>query len=224
MTALTFTLKNAADVKLNCSQLTPNLLKGLTLTQIQHLPLSKANNSPKVADHFEVTGTDTDNIVFANCTPQLDYIGYQMKSGTVTVKGNAGDFLGCQMQNGTIICQGNAGDRVGDQMRRGLILIDGNVGTYCASRIIAGTIGIYGQVGNFLGFAMKRGTLLVTQQPSLHTTIQDCGSHTLPYLALLFQSFKPYPTKFNGVSNLRVRRFAGDLACNGSGEVLVISP
>jgi formylmethanofuran dehydrogenase subunit C len=224
MTALTFTLKNATDFKINCSHLTPNLLKGLTLSQIQGLTLANGHNAPKVADFFEVNGNDTENIIFSNSTSQLDYIGYKMKNGSITIQGDTGDFLGCQMQNGTIICQGSAGDRVGDQMRRGVILIDGNAGNYCASRIIAGTIGIYGQVGKFLGFAMKRGTLLVTQQPTLHATIQDCGSHTLPFLALLFQSFKSYPTKFNTVNNLRVRRFAGDLACNGSGEVLVISP
>jgi formylmethanofuran dehydrogenase subunit C len=93
-----------------------------------------------------------------------------------------------------------------------------------ASRMVAGTIGVYGSVGQYAGFGMKRGTLLLTQKPNLHATIQDCGTHDLPFLALLFQSFKILPSKFNTLKNQRMQRFAGDLACNGNGEILVISP
>jgi formylmethanofuran dehydrogenase subunit C len=57
--------------------------------------------------------------------------------------------------------------------------------------------------------------------PKLHATIQDCGTHTLPFLALLFQSFKAFSTKFNHIKTQRVQRYAGDLACDGKGEILV---
>jgi formylmethanofuran dehydrogenase subunit C len=106
-------------------------------------------------------------------------------------------------------------------MRRGLILIDGDAGDYCASRMIAGTIGIYGKAGSFTGFSMKHGTILLNRSPKLYATMQDCGTHTLPFLALLFQSFKMFSTKFNHIKNQRVQRYAGDLACDGKGEVLV---
>jgi formylmethanofuran dehydrogenase subunit C len=88
--------------------------------------------------------------------------------------------------------------------------------------MIAGTIGVYGKVGQYIGFNMKRGTLLLTQKPALHATIQDCGTHTLPFLALLFASFKPLASVFNQVKSQRVQRFGGDLACGGVGEILVI--
>lgn len=220
MSALTFTFKNISSAKLDCSQLTANGLVGLSIEQIKNLTLGNL----KLADVFEVSGDDVQNILFKNSTTQLDYIGHKMTSGMITIDGNVGDFLGAQMQNGTIICQGNAGDRVGDQMRRGLILVDGNVGAYCASRMIAGTIGVYGQASQYLGFAMKRGTILLTQAPRLHATIQSCGTHTLPFLALLFQSFSLLKTKFNSIKSLRVERFAADLASNGKGEILVMLP
>lgn len=231
MTALTFILKTSLSFKLDCSRLTPDQLAGLTLQQIQNLSLFNQKNSPKVADFFEVSGDDakhtqnkiTENIIFKNSNEKLDYIGHKMSHGTITVEGNCGDFLGASMQGGTIICRGGAGDRAGDQMRRGLILIDGNTGDYCASRMIAGTIGVYGNVGNYAGFGMKRGTILLTHRPKLHATIQDCGTHTLPFLALLFRSFRSLPTAFNQIQTSRVQRFAGDLACNGNGEILVIS-
>jgi len=118
------------------------------------------------------------------------------------------------------------GDRVGDQMRRGLILIDGNAGDYCGSRMVAGTIGVYGSAGKYAGFGMKHGTLLLRNQANFHAkfhaTMQDCGTHDLAFLALLFQNFKSLPSKFNTMKSQRAQRFAGDLACNGNGEILVI--
>ena len=204
MSSLTFTLKSEPAFKLDCSRLTPNNLAGLSITQISNLHFTSSKNSAKVSDYFEVSGNNSETIIFKNSTKQLDFIGQKMS-------------------HGSIICQGDAGDRLGDQMRRGLILIDGDAGDYAASRMVAGTIGVYGSLGKYAGFGMKRGTLLLTNQPILHATIQDCGTHDLPFLALLFQSFKPFITKFNQVKTKRVQRYAGDLACNGNGEILVLS-
>jgi formylmethanofuran dehydrogenase subunit C len=204
MTALSFTLKSKPAFKLDCSRLTPNGLAGLSLTQIKNLGLTNSKNSPKVSDFFEVSGSDNEYIIFKNPNSQFDCIGHKMS-------------------HGSIICQGDVGDRVGDQMRRGLILVDGNTGDYLASRMVAGTIGVYGNVGQYAGFGMKRGTILLKNKTDFHATIQDCGTHHLPFLALLSQSFKLLPSKFNTFKNQRVQRFAGDLACNGNGEILVLS-
>ena len=205
MTALIFTLKAKPAFKLDCSRLTPNGLAGLSLTQINNLSLTNSKNSPKVSDYFEVSGSDSENIIFKNPSRQLDFIGQKMSEGS-------------------IICQGDVGDRVGDQMRRGLILIDGDAGDYCGSRMVAGTIGVYGSVGKYTGFGMRRGTILLRNKTDFHATIQDCGTHDLPFLALLFQSFKAFSSKFSTAKNQRVQRFAGDLACNGNGEILVLTP
>ena len=152
-----------------------------------------------------------------------------MVGGLLRIAGNTGDFLGAGsdglrkgMRGGTVIVKGNAGDRVGDQMRRGLILIEGNAGDYCASRMVAGTIGVLGDLGSYTAFNMHRGTLLLKKIPQLHATIQDCGTHTLPFLSLLFKSFARYNTQFSKLSTQRVQRFVGDAAYNGNGEVLVM--
>ena len=230
MTAITFTLKKNPTFKLDCSRLTPNNLAGLSIEQIKNLKLLYSKNSPKVSDFFDVTGDDAKqksdkaakNILFKNSSSLLDYIGHKMTQGQITIETDCGDFLGANMQGGNIVCSGNAGDRVGDGMRRGLILIDGNAADYCGSRMIAGTIGVYGKAGEYVGFGMKRGTLLLTQKPKLHATIQDCGTHTLPFLALLFASFKPLTSAFNKITSQRVQRFGGDLACGGNGEILLL--
>jgi formylmethanofuran dehydrogenase subunit C len=215
---LTFTLKKNPTFKLDCSHLTPEKLKNLSIRQILEITLK---SNIKVIDLFEVTGDNSERLIFKNCTSKLDYIGHKMLDGNITIVGDCGDFLGANMRGGTIICQGNVGDRVGDQMRRGMILIDGNAGDYVASRMLAGTIGVHGNVGKYAGFGMKRGTLLFTKTPELHTTIQDCGAHNLPFLSLLFKSFKPLNTKFSTLDNTRVRRYGGDIACSGTGEILV---
>ena len=152
-----------------------------------------------------------------------------MRGGLLTIDGNAGDFLGAGseglrkgMLGGTVIVKGNAGNRAGDQMRRGLILIEGNVGDYCGSRMVAGTIGVLGELGAYPAFNMRRGTLILKKQPQLHATMQDCGTHTLPFLSLLFKSFAPYDTQFSKLNSQRVQRFVGDLAYSGNGEILVL--
>ena len=166
MSALTFTLKKSPSIKLDCRQLTPNLLANLTIAKIKNIPLSSQKNAPKVADFFEVTGDDVQTIHFNNATAQLDYIGHHMTKGTIVVEGDCGDFLGANMQGGTI---------------------------------------------------------LLTQTPKLHATMQNCGTHTLPFLALLFRAFTTLPTMFNTIQSHRVQRYAGDLACDGRGEILVFS-
>jgi formylmethanofuran dehydrogenase subunit C len=177
------------------------------------------------------------------------YLGFQMKSGNIVLHGHAGGFAASGMaggllhvhgsvgdylasaipgdrkgmKGGMVIVTGNAGDRVGDQMRRGIVLIEGNVGSYCASRMLAGTIGIMGHVGDYLGYGMRRGTVLLFQPPKLHATLQDCGSHTLPFLKLMYKSFSELPSKFAHLQKNRVQRYAGDLANDGKGEILVVS-
>jgi len=159
------------------------------------------------------------------------YTACEMKSGQIKVNGNAGDFVGGVrpgyrngMSGGVVIVTGNTGARTGDHMRRGMILIEGNAGDYCGGRMISGTIAVLGGVGTHLGYAMKRGTLLLTQAPAqgISANFNDCGSHTLAFLPLLFNSFAKLDSKFANVEPFsRVQRYAGDVAGIGMGEILV---
>jgi len=179
-----------------------------------------------------------------------DYLGWGMRSGTIEVYGDSGHWTASGMQNGmirvngncadfagaaipgdhqgmrggTLLITGNAGDRSGDRMRRGRILIEGDAGDYCGARMVAGTIAVLGKVGIAPGYAMRRGTLLFEQHPaSIPPTLNDCGEHTLGFLRLLLDSFAELNSRFAQLdrNRLRVRRYAGDLACDGKGELLV---
>jgi formylmethanofuran dehydrogenase subunit C len=161
------------------------------------------------------------------------YAGSGMRGGRIQIEGAAGDFLGGAlpgdrhgMTEGMILLNGSAGDRVGDRMRRGTILIAGDAGDYCGSRMVAGTIAVWGRVGRSPGFAMRRGTMLLLQEPgALPPTFNDCGRYPLNFLPLLARSWRGLPGRFGTLpaDGLSVRRFVGDRANDGRGEILVLA-
>jgi formylmethanofuran dehydrogenase subunit C len=249
MTALTLTLRAAPGRDIDVSGLTPDRLAGVDKAALGALGLG---GGQQVGDVFEIALGDAQHVVIRGVTERLTHVGAGMRAGTITlegscgahagqgmrggkliVTGNAGDFLGGApagarqgMRGGMIAIHGRAGDRVGERMRRGLILIGGNAGAYCAANMLAGTIFVAGAVGTTPGFALKRGTLLLGREPhSIPATFQDSGEHSLLFLTLLekqlqregpaFARFLPFARK--------VRRYCGDLACGGTGEMLVFA-
>jgi len=154
-----------------------------------------------------------------------------MREGEVRITGNAGDFLGAArpgdhqgMRGGVVLVSGSAGDRAGDRMRRGALLIEGNAGDYCASRMVAGTLAVWGGVGRFPGLAMRRGTLLLQRSPAaLPPTFNESGTFPFTFLALLARAWRNLPGPFGKLpeSGLQYRRFMGDLANDGRGEILI---
>ena len=268
MNPITFNLKTQPQQRVDMSPLTPANLSGKSLTEIAAITLQCGKPLIPVADLFDISGDDVQNIIINNSFDKLDFIGKELENGSITVNGDAGAYLGmgmksgsiklngnaglyaaCEMKKGlleingnvgdflggalpgnkmgmkggTILVKGNVGARVGDHMRRGLILIEGNAGDYCGSRMTAGTIAVMGNTGRYLGYAMRRGTLLLWNQPQLLASFNNCGSHTLGFLPLLFNSFKVINSQFAEVSAAfnRVQRYAGDMSEKGRGEVLV---
>lgn len=156
-----------------------------------------------------------------------------MRAGRIVIGGNAGDFLGAAlpgdhqgMRGGLVSVSGRAGDRAGDRMRRGVMLIAGDAGDYCASRMVAGTIAVWGDLGQAPGFAMRRGTLLLKQPPAeLLPTFNPSGEFPLGVLTLMVRSWRGLPGVFGAlpVAGLRVRRFMGDRANGGVGEILILA-
>lgn len=154
-----------------------------------------------------------------------------MREGLLHVTGSAGDHLAASLpgeesgvRGGTVVVEGDAGDRVGDRMRRGMVLVAGDAGDFCASRIIAGTIAVLGRIGRSPCAEMRRGTLLLANAPrEILPTFNDCGLQDHAFLTLLVRSWRGLPGAFATLSDARVRarRFVGDLAAGGRGEILV---
>jgi formylmethanofuran dehydrogenase subunit C len=154
-----------------------------------------------------------------------------MRGGVLQIAGDAGDFVGGGlpgdrrgMFGGTAIVKGNVGARAGDQMRRGMILVAGSAGEYLGSRMSGGTIVVMGEVSALAGYAMKRGTLLLEHMPNeLPVTFNDCGVHPFGFLGLLLPAIQKHGEPFADLKfdGNRARRWMGDVANVGRGEILV---
>lgn len=155
----------------------------------------------------------------------------EMRGGRLTVAGNCGDFAAGAlagdmegMTGGTLTIHGHAGARLADRMRRGLVLVGGNAGDFAASRLVAGTVGIAGQVGAHYAYGMRRGTLLFAQRPTyLPPTFADAGRGFDVFWSLLVRSLEGEIAPFSQWRTAALpRRYTGDAAVDGRGELLVV--
>jgi formylmethanofuran dehydrogenase subunit C len=158
-----------------------------------------------------------------------NYLGAGMKGGLITVAGSAGSYVGgllhgekFGMAGGIIHVGGDIGERAGDRMRRGTIVVAGKTGAAAGSRMAGGTIWAEGGFGPGAGPLMRRGTLIGPKADDMLATFADCGLHDMVFLRLISRFVAaelgplapaPLPAK--------VRRFAGDLASIGKGEMLL---
>lgn len=161
-----------------------------------------------------------------------DWVASGMVSGRIDISGNVGNYLGAAypderfgMTNGLVTVWGNAGDRIGDRMRRGQILVCGDAGDYIGGRMIAGTILVLGKCGRNIGYRMKRGTIVLRgSNPHLSPGFSSCGLLKMEFLRLLFKQTANMGRRFAFFRNFgpEVRRYAGDLTCDGKGEIFVL--
>jgi formylmethanofuran dehydrogenase subunit C len=154
--------------------------------------------------------------------------GTAMSGGELRIAGDAGDHLGTAlpgerhgMREGIVIVEGSAGAGVGDRLRRGLIVVRGPVGPFCGARMAAGTIVVGGEMGASAGAAMRRGTLVAAGK-SMGTLpgFADCGVHELTVQRLLARVLAKHGFGELADRLRALRRWQGDLAVGGRGEIL----
>ncbi len=168
MKPLTFTLKMVPPQRVDLSNLVPHLLKNLSVSQIAALLLPCGNQTLRVDNLFEITGSDTETLVFYNTCNTLDSIGSGMQGGIIRVHGDVGAYLGQNMKYGEISVFGNAGIYVASSMSGGELYIHGNAGNFLAAARPGETMGlrggrviVTGQAGDRVGDKMRRGIVLV---------------------------------------------------------------
>ncbi len=176
------------------------------------------------------------------------YLGAGMKGGKIRVKGSAGALAGASMAGGEIAIDGDAGERAGgilvgetlgmrgglltiggnagpltgERMRRGLIIVNGDAGDYLGGRMVAGTIIVKHRVGRFAGFGLRRGSLILLEEPKeLIPTFGDSGVMEFNYLRLMEHWLRATGRAIS--LGARARRLMGDQAALGKGEMLIIA-
>ena len=155
------------------------------------------------------------------------YAGSGLRGGVLRITGDAGERLGGPgagetegMNGGLIHVGGSAGARAGDRMRRGFLLIEGAAGDYVGSRMIAGTIAIGGKAGALPGYLMNRGTILLAGGAErMAPTFQDCGAFELVAARLIAAHVEKASARLGAAFRGSLRRYAGDLAALGKGEI-----
>jgi formylmethanofuran dehydrogenase subunit C len=156
-------------------------------------------------------------------------LGTGIRGGEIFVKGSAGSQVGglvpgdkFGMTGGLIVVNGDIGDRAGNRMRRGTIFARGRIGDFAGSRMVGGTIWADRGFGSDPGMLLRRGTLIGPSVEHMLPTFVDTGRHELVilpiisrYLASVMGSSAPGPLPSV------VRKYAGDLATIGKGEILL---
>jgi formylmethanofuran dehydrogenase subunit C len=177
------------------------------------------------------------------------HLGAYMKGGTIEVRGNASDWVGAEMTGGLIHIYGDAGGQIGaayrgslSGMTGGVILVEGSAGIEIGMRMRRGLIAVKGSVRDFAGLQMKggtlfllggaelrtgawmvRGTIVCLQPIALLPTFAYACTYNPVFLRLYAERLRAsgfeIPHRHGGY-----RRYSGDAAVPGKGEILVWQP
>jgi formylmethanofuran dehydrogenase subunit C len=168
MSALTFTLKQRSDQRVDMSPLVCQKLAGMQFAEIAALTLQNGKRKIRVDELFSITGSDAQNIVIKNSFGKLDFIGKELDGGSITVEGDAGAYLGLGMKSGEIEVSGDVGLYAACEMKKGKLIINGNAGDFLGAALPGnkmgmkgGTILVKGDVGERAGDHMRRGNILI---------------------------------------------------------------
>lgn len=178
------------------------------------------------------------------------HLGAHMQGGAIEVSGNASDWIGAEMIGGFIRVHGNAGGQVGgayrgslDGMQGGTILIEGSAGLEVGVRMKRGTIVITGGARDFAGLQMQGGTIVLggaelrTGAGMIRGTIVSLKPISILPTFLYASTYNPtflrlYSKRFEisgfeipcDAKNGAYKRYTGDSAIPGKGELLVWEP
>ncbi len=179
------------------------------------------------------------------------HLGAYMSGGRIEVHGNAGDWVGAEMKAGFIHIHGKGGQQVGAAyrgsllgMRGGTIVIDDAVGIEVGMRMRRGLIVIGGPAKDFVGLQMKGGTIVLCEGAEIRTgawmqrgtiislkelqlmpTFIESGDYNPTFLNIYSLHLKQLGFKLPHLANDgSYRRYAGDKAVPGKGEILIWKP
>ena len=236
----------SAPLEVECVQ--PESFAQLGTQEIASLPVWIGRDVGQLGDFFAVTGERSTRVRIEGDASHLDALGAAMTGGTLIIEGNAGRALGRAMRGGQIHVKGNAGDLVGAPIpgasrgmlggeivingsagadagayaRRGLVVIGGNAGPGAARGMIAGTVVVCGDAASEAGVWNKRGTLLVMGTVDVGVTYRYACTYRPPIVPLILRSVGKrfgLPVNDRWITGV-YRRFSGDLAELGKGEIL----
>lgn len=201
-----------------------------------------------LGDFFDVSGSPNGHLRFTGDLPRVNQLGAGLSEGEVVVDGSVGSDVGIGMSGGAIDVLGNAGSRAGGaapearrgmtggelvvrgsvgaeagaRMRRGLLVVGGSAGTHAGAGIIAGTVVVFGATGASAGLWSKRGSIVALGGIAIPSTYAYACTYRPTHLRLMLGRLtRRYrlPVEERHLTG-PYRRFSGDLADLGKGEIL----
>lgn len=164
----------------------------------------------------------------------LDWTGAEMRGGVIRVLGDAGNLLGAAyrgsnegMTGGCIIVTGNAGSELASFMRRGMIVVMGDTGDFSGVHMNGGEIFIFGTPGKRLGARAKgNGGFIVCFKgvKNMLPTYRYDTTYTPTFMRLYLKRLHEKLGIKLAIEYLDkpLKRYRGDLAVGGDGEILTI--
>jgi formylmethanofuran dehydrogenase subunit C len=205
-------------------------------------------DSVPLGDLFELAGEPEGRIRFQGDLALADRLGAGLSEGEVIVEGSVGDETGIGMSGGVIDVRGDAGARTGGaegdarrgmtggellvrgaagpepgtRMRRGLLVIAGDVASHAGPGMIAGTVIVLGNTGTAPGRWSKRGSIVALGPVTIPPTYRFACTYRPNHLRLTLLRLR---RRFDLAIEDRFiwglfRRYSGDLADLGKGEIL----
>jgi formylmethanofuran dehydrogenase subunit C len=159
--------------------------------------------------------------------------GEGMSGGVIIVRGNTGNRTGAAapgskrgMTGGELVVLGSAGDETGAAMRRGLVAVGGTTGRCTLLSSIAGTVVACGPTGPDAALWNKRGSLVCLGAVEPAATYRYACVIQPVYLRLLLRRLRDVHALPVTAAHIdgRFRRYSGDFAETGKGEILAWSP
>jgi Formylmethanofuran dehydrogenase subunit C len=157
------------------------------------------------------------------------YLGRRMTGGVIEVRGSAGPVAGGAdpgakrgMSGGEIIIHGSAGALAGAGLRRGLIVVLNDAGENAGRGMIAGSVLVFGTLGANPGLFSKRGSIVAFGAHTPPGSYRYACTYRPPHLRVTLEYLRSRrrvpvtPGQLTG----RYRRYSGDLAELGAGEIL----
>jgi formylmethanofuran dehydrogenase subunit C len=201
-----------------------------------------------VGELFDVTGAPAGRIRFEGDLAAADRLGAGLSEGEVVVDGSVGGEAGIGMSGGSLdvrgdagartggaaddarrgmtggelVVRGNTGPEPGSRMRRGLLVVGGDIAEHAGPGMIAGTVMVFGKAGRAPGRWSKRGSIVALGQVEIPPTYRYACTYQPDHIRLTLLRLR---TRYGlAVEDRYVsgfyRRYSGDLADLGKGEIL----
>jgi formylmethanofuran dehydrogenase subunit C len=201
-----------------------------------------------LGDLFEVGGAPAPHLRLAGDLALMEGIGAGLSAGEIVVDGDAGAYLGRRMSGGAIevrgsvgphagaadpgakrgmtggeiVIRGSAGPMVGAGLRRGLIVVQNEAGEDAGRGMLAGSILVFGSLGANPGLFSKRGSIVAFGAHTLPAPYRYACTYRPPHMRVTLGYLQARhripvtPAQLAGA----YRRYSGDLAELGAGEIL----